>query len=259
MNDDNNLIPRSVEEAETPQVTMELFLSTFTNKTEEKRAKEIKAAILLQLIPDCNNLFDNGRETIERQVDDILKADKKEGDASVLTYSKGKYKQRRNKALPGGADVLLQSKDFTGKAGECAVMSELLFRGYNVNRMMVDGGIDLVAFNDGSYYFYQVKTVSLNNGTISASIPIENFDKNRGYSSQMRYVIVARYRDAGLQEKNHFFIFSQDDIDREMHNHCIKRGTQYISIKIRFHERTGKPVLYDERECDADWFYNKFK
>lgn len=246
-------------ENNTPKVTMELILSTFSKKTEEKRAKEIKTAILLQLMPDPNDLFDNHREIIEQQVDEILKADKKEGDASVLTYSKGKYKQRRSKALPGGADALLQSKDFTGKAGECAVMSELLFRGYNVNRMMVDGGIDLVAFNDGNYYFYQVKTVGLNNGIVTAGIPIENFDKNRGYSSQMRYVIVARYKDVEHQEKNHFFIFSQDDIEREIHNRCIKRGVQYISIKIRFHERTGNPVLYDERECDADWFYNKFK
>ena len=248
-----------MEQNVIPEVTMDIILSTFSKKNEEKRAKEIKTAVLLKLMPDSNDLFDNHRDIIEHQVEECLKADRKEGDASILTYTKGKYKQRRNKALPGGADVLLQSKDFTGKAGECAVMSELLFRGYNVNRMMVDGGIDLVAFNDGNYYFYQVKTVSLNNGVVTASIPIENFDKNRGYSSQMRYVIVARYKDPEHQEKNHFFIFSQDDIDREMHNHCIKRGTQYISIKIRFHERTGKPVLYDEKECDADWFYNKFK
>lgn len=254
-----NTSSQNVDNSETPAVSMELILSTFSKKTEEKKAKDIKAAVLLQLIPDSGDLFDCNQEAIERQVDEILKLDRKEGDASVLIYQKGKYRQRRNKLQPGGADVLLQAKDFTGKAGECAVMSELLFRGYNVNRMMVDGGIDLVAFLDGSYYFYQVKTVSMNNGTITAGIPIDNFDRNRGYSSQMRYVIVARYKDSEQQEKNHFFIFSQDDIDREIHNRCIKRGTQFISIKIRFHNRTGRPVLYDEKECDADWFFNKFK
>ena len=196
---------------------------------------------------------------IERQVEDLIKADKKEGEASLLTYAKGKYKQRRNKVQPGGTDVKLQAKDFIGKAGECAVMSELLFRGYNVNRMMVDGGIDLVAFYEGSYYFYQVKTVSLSNGSINAAIPVENFDKNKGYASQMRYVVVARYKDMEGREKNHYFVFNQDDIDRELHNHCMKKGVQYISIKIRFHERTGKPILYDEKEGDADWYYNKFK
>lgn len=31
------------------------------------------------------------------------------------------------------------------------------------------------------------------------------------------------------------------------------------SIKIKFHERTGKPLPYDEKESDADWCFNKFK
>lgn len=243
----------------TPAVSMDIIISTFSKKSEEKKAKDIKTAVVGLLLNDSESLFDNQQEEIEKQVEDILKADRKEGDASRLIYSKGKYKQRPIKALPGGADVLLQSKDFTGKAGECAVMSELLFRGYNVNRMMVDGGIDLVGFYSGAYYFYQVKTVSLNNGVICASIPIDNFERNKGYSSQMRYVIVARYKDSNGFEKNHYFVFSQDDIDREIHSHCIKRGSQYISVKIRFHERTGKPILYDERVCDADWYYNKFK
>lgn len=248
-----------ITENTIPEITMELILSTFSKKSEEKKAKDIKAAVIASIVDDSEILFNDKQQIIEKQVDELLKNDRKDGDASLLSYSKGKYKQRPNKVKPGGVDVPLQSKDFTGKAGECAVMSELLFRGYNVNRMMVDGGIDLVGFYDGMYYFYQVKTVGLNNGIVNASIPIENFDKNRGYSSQMRYVVVARYKNSEGMEKNHFFVFSQDDIDREMHNHCIKRGTQYISIKIRFHERTGKPVLYDEKECDADWYFNKFK
>ncbi|MBP3511133.1 MAG: hypothetical protein J6K19_03725 [Prevotella sp.] len=248
----------SIEET-NEKISMDLILSTFSKKSEAKKAREIKDALLAELVKDSDSLFSCQREAIEKQIDDLLRSDRKEGEASRLIYSKGKYKQRPNKMKPGGADVILQSKDFTGKAGECAVMSELLFRGYNVNRMMVDGGIDLVGFNEGSYYFYQVKTVSLNNGIVNASIPIENFERNKGYSSQMRYVIVVRYKDSEGVEKNHFFVFTQDDIEREMHNHCIKRGTQYISIKIRFHERTAKPILYDEKECDADWFHNNFK
>lgn len=75
----------------------------------------------------------------------------------------------------------------------------------------------------------------------------------------MRYVIVGRYLDKNNLEKNHYFLLSQEDIDREVHNRCIKRGSQYISIKIRFHELTANPVLYDEKEVSADWYYNKFE
>ena len=238
--------------------TIDHILNTFSKKSEEKRLKDIKIAVIQRVCPDVNSLFEYQREEIEGQIESVIRADKKLGDASLLVYSKGKYKQRRTKMLPGGADVVLQSNDFTGRAGECAVMSELLFRGYNVNRMMVDGGVDLVSFKDGAYFFYQVKTVSLKNGTIQASIPIDNYDKNRGYASQMRYVIVARYKGSNGSMMNHIFVFSQNDIDREMHDRCMKRGSERISIKIKFHELTGLPVLYDEREHDADWYYYRF-
>lgn len=241
----------------SPEVTMEMILSTFATKREEKKLKDLKNCVAALICTDTGDLFDTQREEVEKQVEDLVKADKKLGDESFLIFSKGKYKQRPGKKqIP---DVILLAKEFTGKAGECAVMSELLFRGFNVNQMMVDGGIDLVGFYEGSYYFYQVKTVGVKDGVINAGIPIDNYDKDRGYSSHMRYVIVARYKGSDNIEKNQFFVFSHEDLDRLMHSRCIKRGTQYISIKIRFHERSGKPVLYDEKECDADWYCNKFK
>lgn len=241
-----------------PEVTIEHILSIFSKKSEQKRMKEIKAAVVSLLIGSQNGLFDES-STIEKQVEEIIRQDQRLKDNSLLTYSKGKYKQRPSKSLPGGADVELQSKDFTGRAGECAVMSELLFRGYNVNRMMVDGGIDLVAFKDGAYYFYQVKTVSVANGIIQAQISLDNYEKNKGYSSQMRYVIVARYRSKNGTELNHYFVFTQQDIDKEIFDKSIKRGEMYISIKIKFSELTGEPVLYDANtERRASWYYNHF-
>lgn len=240
-----------------PEVTFEHITSTFSKKSELKKSKEIKSAVVSALLPKDCDLFDNRQGEIERQVDDLLRRDRKAGESSVLIYTKGKYKQRPSKALPGGADVNLQSRDFSGRAGECAVMSELLFRGYNVNRMLVDGGIDLVAFKDGSYFFYQVKTVSVVNGVIQAQISLDNYEKNKGYASQMRYVIVARYLSKDGREQNHFFVFTQYDIDKEIFDKSIKRGEAYISIKIKFHELTGEPILYDGlNEHRAAWYYN---
>ena len=214
---------------------------------------------MAKLIPDADGLFDVQQDVIEKRIEDLIKSDRRLGDASLLVYSNGKYKQRKNKSLPGGADAILQVNDFNGRAGECAVMSELLFRGYNVNRMMVDGGIDLVAFKDGVYYFYQVKTVGIKDGCIQASIPIDNFDKNKGYASQMRYVIVGRYIGKDGSMLNHYFIFSHDDVEKEMFDRNIKKGTTYISIKIKFHERTGDPILYDgDSERSASWYKNHF-
>ncbi len=45
-----------------------------------------------------------------------------------------------------------------GKGGEMAVMSELLFRGFNSNMLTVDYGADVVAFKDGKLRLIEVKT-----------------------------------------------------------------------------------------------------
>ncbi|HEY1138300.1 MAG TPA: HTH domain-containing protein [Xanthomonadaceae bacterium] len=77
-------------------------------------------------------------------------------------FRKGMYKLRiGRKAIPKNFKVPEQPKvssQFTGKAGEYAVMSELLFFGFNVSAMTVDDGIDIVASKNDSYFHIQVKT-----------------------------------------------------------------------------------------------------
>lgn len=143
-----------MEISDCPNVTMDIILSVFKNKNDEKKLKDIKNSVSALLRSDEDSLFDEFGEIIDHQVEDLIKYDRKKGEESLLKYNKGRYKRRPKANKPGGADPILQAKDFTGKAGECAVMSELLFRGFNVNRMMVDGGIDLVAFKEGNYFFY---------------------------------------------------------------------------------------------------------
>lgn len=55
-------------------------------------------------------------------------------------------------------------KAFTGKAGEYAVMSELLFWEFNASVMAVDDGIDLVASKNNKYFHVQVKTAAEQDG-----------------------------------------------------------------------------------------------
>ncbi len=47
---------------------------------------------------------------------------------------------------------------FTGKAGEYAVMAELLFFEFNPSIMAVDDGIDIIASKNNKYFHIQVKT-----------------------------------------------------------------------------------------------------
>lgn len=107
---------------------------------------------------------------------------------------KGMYrlKQKRIPSLVKSAEAPQVTTDFLGKAGEYAVMSELLFWGYNVSMMTVDQGIDLVASKDNRYHHVQVKTTAPadGNGTFSYQIKQKSFDANHG--SAMWYVFVMR-------------------------------------------------------------------
>lgn len=84
-------------------------------------------------------------------------------------YKKGIYRLKKKRvvkaARPPEENLVTESVEatstqFTGKGGEYAVMSELLFRGFNSSVMTVDDGIDLIAEKNNSYYHIQVKTTS---------------------------------------------------------------------------------------------------
>ena len=136
----------------TEDISIGTILRTFKSYSERKRAKDIKTAVCVQLYPD--SLL--AKPEVDDAIDRILRDDKRLGDESWLTYSKGYYSKRKRKLHP--IDVPMQISEYTGRGGECAVMSELLFHSYNVNRMMIDEGVDLVAVKDNIYYYIQVKT-----------------------------------------------------------------------------------------------------
>jgi len=151
-----------------------------------------------------------------------------------------------------------QSKNlFTGKGGECAVMSELLFRGYNVNSMLVDDGIDIVASKNNVFYYIQVKTTLFEaDSKIHASIKQVRFNDFSG--TQMKYIIVARCSVNNI-DTNMYFVFSSSDIERFIHNRTLKIGESGLLIKIEIDPNTKLPMLYDEKKEDISYYCNNFK
>ncbi len=109
------------------------------------------------------------------------------------SYRKGWYRTKIDRS----ATVLDQivppdtDKAFTGKAGEYAVMSELLFWGYNASAMSVDNGIDVVASKDNKYFHIQVKTSAEKEGG-KFQFSIKNSSFNAHHNSSMFYVFVLR-------------------------------------------------------------------
>lgn len=119
------------------------------------------------------------------------------------------------------------STGFTGSAGEYAVMSEFLFRGYNASKMTVDDGIDLVASKEDKYFHIQVKTANYADGK-----PFQATIRERAFrhSSNMFYIIVLRAPTA-VGFVNRYVVFPSSDIRRLITQGVLKDATT-ISIRI---------------------------
>ena len=131
------------------------------------------------------------------------------------------------------------------------MMGELLFRGYNVNNMMVDEGIDLVASKNNVFYYIQVKTKNVvEQNRFYFQIKQDRFDTFVG--TQIRYILVARC-SLSNEDRNIFFMFTNGDIQRLMYNGVIPQPNgdgKNLSIKIEFDQRTGKAYMYDGKVRD---------
>lgn len=146
---------------------------------------------------------------------------------------------------------------FIGKAGECAVMSELLFRGYNVNSMLVDDGVDIVASKNNMFYLIQVKTSNIEEkGVVRFSIRTERFESFMGYN--IRYILVARCIVSNI-ETNMYFIFNNSDIQRFVSEKLVLQTANGLNIKIRFDSLEKIPFLYhDGKESSIGFYMNNF-
>ena len=148
-------------------------------------------------------------------------------------FAKGTFRLRPQRAfdlMP--AELPKVTTQFTGAAGEFAVLSELLFRGFNASKMTVDDGIDVVASKNEKYFHIQVKTANYSEGRpFQASIRQGAFK----LSSNVFYIVVLRQATA-VGFVNKYAIFPSSDIRRFISQGILKDGPA-ISLRISI-ERT---------------------
>lgn len=228
----------------------------FTTYSVKKKRKDIIAYYSSKIE---KSLFDDdgvSEEDIAKKVDSVLKEDKNCIDP-YLRYSKLYYSKVRRKTPPIDPANIIDT-NYIGKAGECAVMSELLFNGYNVNNMMVDEGIDLVASKNNIFYYIQVKTTTISEqNKLYFKIKQDRFEAYIG--ANMRYILVARC-SVNKENKNIYFTFTNKDIERFLHQGNIPTpaDSSILSIKIEYDTRTGKAYLYDGRiREDISYYMNE--
>ena len=145
-------------------------------------------------------------------------------------------------------------KTFYGKGGEFAVVSELLFRGYNASIMSVDEGIDITASKGDKFFFIQVKTSFFKDDKISVFIKPNNFINSS--TANIFYVIVFRYPCDGHMN-NRFLILQNGDIDRMRHGGYISTSDSGMTIKVKQDNR-GLFIYNRDKEEDATYYLDNF-
>lgn len=118
------------------------------------------------------------------------------------------------------------STNYTGKAGEYGVFSELLFYGFNASIMAVDEGVDIIASKNNKFFHLQVKTA---NPTETESFQVNNINPKK-------------FKD--LNKANSFYIFV---LRRIMKNRII---SEYIVLPSnRISEMKAKGIISDTYNC----------
>lgn len=244
-------------------ITIEDMLDNiFKTSSVKKKRKDIVAYYNKRL--DVN-LFGQSEgngvtsEEISKRVDAVLKEDKNSVDP-YLRYANSLYSKAKRKTSPINPPSQMPDTNYIGKGGECFVMGWLLFHGYNVNNMMVDEGIDLVASKENVFYYIQVKTKSIDlQNKCYFQIKQDRFDAFVG--TQIRYILVARCSIVN-EDKILFFTFSNNDIQRLRFNNVIPTpadGSTILSLKIEYDPRTGKAYMYDGKfREDVSFNMNNF-
>lgn len=169
-------------------------------------------------------------------------------------YKKGVYRLRKPKVRkePKVPTPILQPVEhpmsienlYMGSAGEMAVCSELLFREYNVSRMAVDDGIDIVAMKNNKTYYIQVKTVQIKSESFCVQIKTKSYERYN--ANDCYYIIVAR------AESTQFIVATADDIRRLIERGSAK-GEKFISL--RFSQNMGSLFVGEE---NVNYMLNSF-
>ncbi len=131
------------------------------------------------------------------------------------------------------------TSQYTGKAGENAVISELLFYGFNASAMAVDDGIDVVASKDNKYFHIQVKTSnSTENSTFGFTIKKSSFTAKDSF--QTFYIFVIREKDEH-RYFNDYLILPSSQV-RQLIEVGIIKDAQSLSVRIQRDSR-GRYIL----------------
>lgn len=154
-------------------------------------------------------------------------------------YKRGVYRlKKRPQIMPAPTLAPTVTTQYTGAAGENAVISELLFYGFNASNMPVDDGIDIVASKDNQYFHIQVKTANPKDDVFAFSIKRSSF--NTTASSSTFYIFVMRNADKA-RYFNDYLIMPSSQV-RQFINASVIKDSPSLSLRVH-KDNKGRYIL----------------
>lgn len=141
---------------------------------------------------------------------------------------------------------------YIGKAGEHAVLSELLFRGYNAALMSVDVGVDIMANKNNGVFNIQVKTrnISTKHNAFYFNLRIISFERHS--AGRTFYIFILRENG-----KLDYLILPFNEIEKSIEEefiHVVGNGKLY---RITIKKRDGK-ICLGRNENDVSYYLNRW-
>jgi len=141
---------------------------------------------------------------------------------------------------------------YIGKAGEHAVLSELLFRGYNAALMSVDVGVDIMASKNNETFNIQVKTrnISKKYDAFHFNLRIISFERHN--AGRTFYIFILRENG-----KLDYVILPLHEIEKSIEEefiHVVGNGKLY---RITIKKRDGK-IYLGRKENDVSYYLNRW-
>lgn len=238
----------------------EIIIEVLADSGKPMHVNDIASAAIAKY-PNLPETPDRLADKISAILSNEVKKAKSQSSFSKLKnntggFRKGIYRLRiGRKSVPKNFKVPEQPKVsalFTGKAGEYAVMSELLFFGFNVSAMTVDDGIDIIASKGDSYFHIQVKT---SNATLNEKFQFRITKRAFGSKDAAAtfYVLVLRISE-NSRNTCEYLVLPSSEIRRLVENGFIKDGdTMSLSVD---RERGNRFLL--NRSQDVTWALNRF-
>jgi hypothetical protein len=162
-----------------------------------------------------------------------------------------------HKKLPIPTNESKPEPSFFGKAGEYAVVSELLLRGYQASIIAVDKGIDISAIKNDKLFLIQVKTTWFKDDKITATVKTDSLKKNA--ANNVFFIIVFRYNNKNAFV-NRYLIFNSRDLDRYTQMGLISTGNKNENIIIKVKQEGNHLYLYnDDKQQEVDWHLDNFE